>query len=122
MQMIEKKRWVLFGLPFTFTKYLIEDEMLTITEGILNRKENSCYMYKVTDVELQRSLGERIFGLGTVICYTGDVTHPTLKLEHIKNSQTVKSTLLEVSEAHRIKRRTVNMQNIGMDDIAMELD
>ncbi len=122
MQMTEKKRWVLFGLPFTFTTYLIEDEMLTIKEGILSRKENSCYMYKVTDVELKRSLGERIFGLGTVVCYTGDVTHPTLTLEHIKNSQTVKATLLDVSEAHRIKRRTVNMQNIGMDEINMELD
>ncbi|WP_317853903.1 PH domain-containing protein [Chakrabartyella piscis] len=122
MQMTEKKRWVFFGLPFTFTTYLIEDEMLTITEGIFNRKENSCYMYKVTDVELKRSFGERIFGLGTVICYTGDVTHPTLSLQHIKNSKLVKTTLLEVSEAHRIKRRTVNMQNIGMDDMNIDLD
>ena len=73
---VERKRWVFLGLPFTFTKYTINDEVITIDTGLLNTVENDCYLYKVQDVELKTSLMERIFGLGTVACYTGDNTHP----------------------------------------------
>ncbi len=120
MNLKERKRWLFFGLPFTFTTYELTDELLTIKEGFLNRKENSCYMYKITDVVLNRSFFERIFGLGTIVCHTGDTTHPTITLIHIKNSVVVKEALLKVTEEHRIKRRTVNMQSINADDLEME--
>lgn len=44
-------------------------------------------MYKVQDVELVESLAERIVGIGTVKCYTGDTTNPVLMLTHIKKCQ-----------------------------------
>lgn len=109
----EKKRWVFFGLPFTFTTYTVKEEMLTIDTGFLNKEENDCYMYKVQDVKLNSSLGERIFGLGTITCFTGDTTNPELKLVHIKNSKEVKNFILEQSEIARRKRRTMNMLDIG---------
>ncbi|MHB8131440.1 MAG: PH domain-containing protein, partial [Mobilitalea sp.] len=72
----ERKRWLFLGLPFTFTVYTVQEDKLTIQEGLLNQKTNDCYMYKVQDATLQRSLMERVFGLGTVVCFTGDTTHP----------------------------------------------
>ena len=72
MEFQERKRWVFLGLPFTFTVYTVREDMITVNEGFLNRKENDCYMYKVQDVELQCSVWERIFRLGTVRCFTGD--------------------------------------------------
>lgn len=116
-QYVERKRWLFFGLPFTFTKYTINEQVITVNTGLLNTKENDCYLYKVQDVELRTSLSERIFGLGTVACYTGDNTHPQLFLEHIKHAKEVKNYILHTSEEARRKRRTLNTLNIDAADI-----
>ncbi len=113
----ERKRWLFLGLPFTFTVYTIEDDKLSIREGFLNQKIDDCYLYKIQDTTLHRSLFERLFGLGTIICHTGDVTHPVIKLEHIKRSNEIMEYLFEASEQARIKRRTINMLDIGVNDI-----
>ena len=111
----EKKRWLFFGLPFTFTKYTVEEEVITINSGLLHTHENDCYMYKVQDVELSASLGERIFGMGTIICYTGDTTNPKLYIEHVRNAKAIKDFILEASEEARMKRRTMNTLSIDAD-------
>ena len=55
MEFREKKRWGFFGLPFTFTTYMVTEELITVEEGFINKRENDCYIYKVQDVELIRS-------------------------------------------------------------------
>ena len=121
----ERKRWLFFGLPFTFTKYTITTDGLIIDAGFFKTTEDDCYMYKIQDVRHTATLIEKIFRLGTVTCYTGDVTHPELKLIHIKHSKEVKNYLMKASEEARIKRRTMNMVNIGaqnMDEIEDIMD
>ena len=113
MEYVERKRWLFFGLPFTFTKYMIKEDVITVDKGLLKTVENDCYMYKVQDVQHSATLAEKIFGLGTVTCFTGDTTDPQLLLIHIKHSKEVKAFILEYSEKARIKRRTVNMLDIG---------
>lgn len=110
---IERKRLLFLGLPWTFTKYMIKPSMLTIQEGLLKTEENDCYMYRIQDVKLVTTLAERMFGLGTVICYTGDVTNPEIHLVHIKKSKEIKNYILKASEEARIKRRTLNTMDIG---------
>lgn len=114
----ERKRLLFFGLPWTFTKYTITPSTLTIDQGFLRTEENDCYMYKVQDVKLTTTLMERIFGLGTIICYTGDVTNPELQMVHIKHAKEIKNYLLKASEEARLKRRTLNTLDIGatLDD------
>ena len=115
IQYQERKRLLFFGLPWTFTKYTITEDMLTIDEGLFTVEENDYYMYKVQDVKLTASVMERIFGLGTITCYTGDVTNKELKLIHIKHAKEIKGYLLKASEEARLKRRTLHTQDIGVD-------
>lgn len=120
MEYQERKRWLFLGLPFTFTKYTIGEDVITINAGLLRTRENDCYMYKVQDVELETSLMERICGLGTIVCYTGDTTHPKLIIEHIKHAKEIKDYILKESEEARRKRRTLNTLDIGSG--AIDLD
>lgn len=113
----ERKRLLFLGLPWTFTKYTITPSLLTIDQGLLKTTEDDCYMYKVQDVKLTISLMERIFKLGTITCYTGDITNSELKLVHIRHAKEIKSYLLKASEAARIKRRTMHTVDIGAHDL-----
>ena len=118
MQFVERKRWLFLALPFTFTKYIIKEDLLTVDSGLLKTVENDCFMYKVQDVILTVSLLERIVGLGTVKCYTGDTTDPVLYITHVKNARAIKEFILENSEKARMKRRTLNTLDIGTVDLS----
>ena len=119
----ERKRWLLFGLPWTFTKYLLKDEILTTQTGFFTTLINDCYMYKIVDVQLERSLMEKMVGLGTVVCYTSDTTDKVLKITHVRHAEQIKNFILEKSEKMRMKRRTLTTMSLnsdaadGVDDI-----
>lgn len=119
-EFVERKRWLFLGLPFTFTKYTVNEEVITINSGFLSTKENDCYLYKIQDVELITSLAERIVGVGTVACYTGDNTHPQLFITHVKHAKEIKDFILRASEVARRKRRTMNTLNIDAADFEDE--
>ncbi len=116
-QFIEKKRTAFLGLPIYFTTYTITEELLTIKEGLIKLTENDCYLYKIQDVTLTKTLFERLFRLSTITCHTGDTTNPIIKLEHIKNGDMIKDFILRTSDEMRLKRRTINTVNIGTDDL-----
>ena len=115
----ERKRWLFLGLPFTFTRYTVNEEKLIVNKGLFKIEENTCFLYKIIDVKLERSLLERMCGMGTIICYTGDVTDKVIKLIHIKNCKEINDYILDQSEEMRRKRRTLNTLSLtqNMDDI-----
>ncbi len=116
----EKKRTKFFALPICFTTYTITEDKLTIKHGLFTQVVDETYMYKIQDVRLLRGMIERLFGLGTVVCYTGDITHPELKLVHIKNSTNIKDFIMDTAEEARRKRRVLN--TIGIDAPNFDVD
>jgi uncharacterized membrane protein YdbT with pleckstrin-like domain len=118
MGFVERKRIKFFGLPFSFTKYTITEEKLTITSGFLSITEDDAYMYKIQDVRLTRSLAERMFKLGTITCYTGDTTHPELVLIHIRHAGEIKDFIMLSSEEARRKRRSLHTLNIDAEELS----
>ena len=99
--MSERKRWGFLGLPFTFTKYIITDKKLLIETGFFTSNENEILLYKVIDMKYSRSLGQKMFGLGTIKLFSQDVTNPELEIKNIKHSHEFKELLSEQSELEK---------------------
>lgn len=119
---VERKRSLFLGLPLSFTVYTIKEDTINIKQGLIKTVEDDVYMYKVQDVKLTRTLFERIFGLGTLICYSGDVTEPKLELKHIKNSGMIKDFIRKKSEEERRKVRTLHTLDLDVNGDIDSLD
>ena len=111
----EKKRSLLFGLPLSFTTYRIEEEKVNIRKGLLRTVEDDTLMYRIQDVKLVTGFLERIFRLGTVVCYSSDVTDPMLELKHIRRAREIKDYILSTSESERRKVRTLHTLDLDTD-------
>ncbi len=103
--MRERKRWLFFGIPWTFTKYILTEKKIIIESGLFNSSENEILMYRVTDMTLTRNLFQKIFKLGTVTVYAHDKTNPTLEVKNIKNPKLFKETLSEAVEKDRLRMK-----------------
>ena len=62
------------------------------------------------------SLGQRIFGVGSVVVHSSDKTMPTLELRNIKRPREVKEQLFRQVEECKDKRRMRTMEFVGGDN------
>lgn len=99
--MRERQRWAFFGLPFTFTKYVITDRRLVIETGFFVSKESEILHYRILDMSYSRNVLQKMFGLGTIKLYSQDVTNPELVIKNIKNSRAFKEKLAELTEEEK---------------------
>lgn len=97
----DRKRTI-FGLPWSFTKYVLTDEKLLIVKGLFTRTEEEIRLYRIMDVSLKRSLGERINRLGTIHCCSSDKTTPEVDIKHVRDSRMVKEMLSDAVEESRL--------------------
>lgn len=100
----DRKR-TLFGLPWSFTVYSLTNEKLIITTGFLNKHEEEVRLYRVMDLALNRTFGQRIFGLGTVHVTSADKSTPEFDIKNIKDSEKIKDMLSDMVEEERMKKR-----------------
>ena len=109
----DRKRY--FGLPLSFTKYALGEDRLFLEKGFLNINADEVLLYRVRDLELNISLGQRIFGVGTVRVHSSDHSIPLLELENIKNPREVKEMIHKAVEEAKDQRRMRTMEIMGGD-------
>ena len=105
----DRKR-TLFGLPLSFTKYSMTEERLFIETGFLNKKEDEVRLYRIMDVSLSRSFGQRMFGVGTIHCCSADKSMKDFDIVSIKQPREVKEQLSELVEKQRDAKRVTNRE------------
>lgn len=110
----ERKR-TLFGLPLSFTIYTLEEDKLIIETGFFSKVQEEVRLYRIMDLTLKRSFGERLFGLGTIHCCSGDKSTPEFNIERVKKSQEFKDLLSDTVEAARKKNRITTRESMHED-------
>lgn len=100
-----KDRKRILGLPITFTRYSLSDDRLFVKTGFLNLHTEEIILYRIRDISLSRSLGQRIFGVGTVHVCSSDQTQPELDVKNIRDAERVKELLHEQVEKMKLARR-----------------
>ncbi len=101
----ETKRWLFFALPFTFTKYILNDKCLKLKKGFLTTTEDDILLFRIMDISYKRTLFQKMSGLGTITVISEDKTNPELVIKNIKRSREFKSNLDDRIEKERIRMR-----------------
>ncbi len=99
----DRKRY--FGMPLSFTRYMLSDDRLFVSVGFLSIKDDEILLYRVRDIDTRRTLWQRIFGVGTVTVASSDKTMPNLVLKNIKDPMMVKELIHTQVEEAKLKRR-----------------
>ena len=107
----DRKRYL--GLPISFTRYSFDENRFYLKRGFFNIVSDEILLYRVLDVTLRRSLGQRMFGVGTIILSTADQTLPTMKIESIKDCERVYRALSNIVEKERNEKRVLGKEMFG---------
>ena len=110
-----KDRKRVLGMPLSFTKYSLSEDRLFCETGLLSLKADEVLLYRVQDLELNISLGQRIFGVGTVCVHSSDKSIPHLDLKNVKKPREVKELIHQKVEAAKDKRRMRATEVLGRD-------
>ena len=119
VELRERKRITFFALPFSFTTYTLSAAKLVIKRGLLTSVEDEILLYRIMDVTLRRTLGQKIFGLGSLMVVSSDKTSPNVEIKNIKNYREFKNELDQrvAKERIRMRTRTSEMMGFDQDDI-----
>ena len=105
-----------FGLPISFTKYSMSEDRLFVETGFFNLEQNEVRLYRILDLQLKRSLGQRHFGVGSIIVSSSDKSLGTFEIRNVKHSANVKEMLSVQVEQQREAKRVYTRENM-VDDV-----
>ena len=107
----DRKRTFL-GLPWSFTRYRLDEDRLYIVTGFFNNTEDEIRLYRITDITLKRSFGQKLLGLGTIHCDSSDVTMKNFDIKNIKRPREVKDLLSRLVDEARLRNRVYTSERI----------
>lgn len=111
----DRKRYL--GMPLSFTRYAISEDRLFLSVGFLNIKDEEILLYRVRDLSVSRSLGQRLFGVGTITVTSSDKSHPILLLHNVRDPMGVKELIHDQVEEMKLRRkvRIGEFSNVNTD-------
>ena len=121
MEYLWKDRKRHLGLPLSFTKYSLTEDRIFRETGVFTLKEEEVLLYRIRDISLTRTLGQRIFGVGTICLQSSDATSPHLELVNVKHPKDVKEQIYRQVEAAKDARR-IRTTELLDGDVEGDLD
>ena len=114
-----RRRW---GLPLSFTKYALSEDRLFVETGMLTVRCEEILLYRVRDISMRITLGQRIFGVGSIFIQSSDRSCPALELKNIKNPREVKEIIHQTVEKMKLQRRMRVGEVMGDEHLRDEED
>lgn len=105
LEYIWKDRRRRLGMPLSFTRYSMTEDRFFLETGFLNIKTEEILLYRVRDISLERKLGQRMFGVGSIRLISSDKTMPELLVKNVKHPKEVKEIIHRQVEEMKAKRR-----------------
>ncbi|MBE5785518.1 MAG: PH domain-containing protein [Clostridiales bacterium] len=116
----DRKR--VLGMPLSFTVYEITDDRLTLRKGFFRTETDEILLYRILDIKMVRTFGQKLCGVGTVTLYSADQSHHTLELKNIKSPDKVRKFISSIVERERAKRGLVGREMYGSATVGMDHD
>ena len=93
------------GMPLSFTRYSMTEDRFFLETGFFNIRTEEVLLYRVRDISLERKLGQRLFGVGSIRLVSSDKTMPEIVIKNIKHPVDVKELIHKQVEEMKTKRR-----------------
>ncbi|MBR0025947.1 MAG: PH domain-containing protein [Clostridia bacterium] len=116
----DRKR--ILGLPLSFTVYEVDEDRFTTRKGFLRTETDEILLYRILDVKMVRTLGQKICGVGTITLFSADQSHHTLEIKNVKHPEAVRKFLSKIVEKERAAKGITGREIFGTAGIGMDHD
>ena len=116
----DRKR--ILGMPISFTKYEVDDSRLTMRKGLFKTETDELLLYRVLDIKMVRTFGQKIFGVGSLSLYCADQSNRILELKNIKKTDAVRKFLSRLVEQERKAKGVTGREIYGTTNISVQGD
>ncbi|MRR39338.1 PH domain-containing protein [bacterium] len=107
----DRKRYL--GMPISFTRYEFDSDRLVSRIGLLKTVTNEVLLYRILDIKMTQTLGQKLFGVGTLMLYTADQSDNQIPLINIKHPEKIRRGLSELVEKERMEKRLLGREMFG---------
>lgn len=112
-EIIWRDRKHVMWFPIGFEKYTVKNGRLYIDSGLFTTVSDQTLLYRITDIQLRRTLGQKLFGTGTIVLVSKVDADHEIVLRNIKDSQNVVHLLSELVEQARKNKNVVGKEFYG---------
>jgi len=125
-EILWKDRRRYLGLPLSFTIYSLDNNRFYVKKGLFNTVTDELLLYRVLDVRLTRTLGQKMFGVGSITLTSADQSSPSLLIKNIKKSDRTRRLISNIVERERNEKRIMGKEMFGasgmgiMDEVDMQ--
>ena len=109
-------------MPLSFTVYEITNDRFILRRGFFRTETDEILLYRILDIKMVRTLGQKIFGVGTVTLFSADQSHHTVELQSIKHPEKVRRFLSNIVERERTQKGLLGKEIYGTASAGMRHD
>ena len=116
----DRKR--ILGLPISFTVYEVTKDRLLMRRGFFRTETDEILLYRVMDLKLVRTLGQKLCGVGSVTLFSADQSHHTLVITNIQRPEKIRKFLSGMIERERAAKGLTGREIFGAAGMIMNHD